>query len=127
QVKKSQGKKGRHTHPTAAETHASLRHAGGFNMDQMVSEYRALRASVIQLWSMQLTEITRKDILDLTRFNEAIDQALVESISHYSAKLDYSRNLFLGILSHDLRGPLATARMSAQLALKIGTEHLNER
>lgn len=127
QVIKSQGRKDRRVHPSAAETHASLRHAGGFNMDQMVSEYRVLRASVIHLWDKQLTEITRKDILDLTRFNEAIDQALVESISCYSEKLDYSRNLFLGILSHDLRGPLATARMSAQLALKIGTEQLNER
>lgn len=84
QVKKSHGKKSPHLTPTAAETHASLRHAGGFNMDQMVSEYRALRASIIQLWDMQLTEITHKDILDLTRFNESIDQALVESIAHYS-------------------------------------------
>lgn len=127
QVKKSHGKKLPYMPPSAAETHASLRHAGGFNMDQMVSEYRALRASVIQLWDEQLTEITRKDILDLTRFNESIDQALVESIAHYSQKLDYSRHLFLGILSHDLRSPLATAKMSAQLALKIGMEHLDER
>jgi len=127
QIKKSQGKKDRPTYSSAAETHASLRHAGGFNMDQMVTEYRALRASVVQLWYMQLTEITRKDILDLTRFNEAVDQVLVESISHYSTKLDHSRNLFLGILSHDLRSPLATARMSAELALKMGAEHMSER
>lgn len=127
QTKKSQGKQDRHPQPTAAETHASLRHAGGFNMDQMVSEYRALRASIVHLWDKQLTEITRKDILDLTRFHEAIDQALVESIAHYSKKLDYSRHMFLGILSHDLRSPLATAKMSAQLALKIGVEQMNER
>jgi signal transduction histidine kinase len=127
QIKKSQGKKDRNINPSAAETHASLRHAGGFNMDQMVSEYRALRASVIQLWDRQLTEITRKDMQDLTRFNEAIDQALVESIAHYSKKLDHSRNLFLGILSHDLRSPLSTARMSAELALKIGAGQMNER
>lgn len=126
-VKKSHGKKEPHRDPTAAETHASLRHAGGFNMDQMVSEYRALRASIIQLWDKQLTEITRKDVLDLTRFNESIDQALVESIAHYSKKLDYSRHLFLGILSHDLRSPLSTMRMSAELVFKIGAERLDER
>jgi len=40
-------------------------------------------------------------------------------------KLDHSRNLFLGILSHDLRSPLGAARMSAELTLKIGT--LNEK
>lgn len=127
QVKKSQGRKVRHTIPSAAETHASLRHAGGFNMDQMVAEYRALRASVIKLWDEQLTDVTRKDIVDLTRFNEAIDQTLVESIAHYSKKLDHSRSMFLGILSHDLRSPLATARMSAELTLKLGEDKLSER
>ncbi len=127
QIEKSHGKKDQNETPSAAETHASLRHAGGFNMDQMVAEYRALRASVIKLWDAQLNDITRKDILDLTRFNEAIDQALVESIYQYSEQLDHSRDLFLGILSHDLRSPLATMHMSAELALKIGTEQMNER
>ena len=116
QVKKSKGKQGRKKTPSAAETHGSLRHADGFNMDQMVSEYRALRASVIHLWDMQLTKITKKDMRDLTRFNEAIDQALTESIAEYSKKLDDSRSLFLGILGHDLRSPLATMKMAAQLA-----------
>lgn len=121
QLEKSHGEKPRKLKPSAAETHASLRHAGGFNMDQMVSEYRALRASVIKLWSSQLTVATDLDISDLTRFNESIDQALTESISDYSKKMDHSRNLFLGILSHDLRSPLGAARMSAELTLKIGT------
>jgi hypothetical protein len=35
---------------TAAEIHATLRLADGFNIDQMVSEYRALRASVVKQW-----------------------------------------------------------------------------
>lgn len=94
-------------------------------MDQMVSEFRALRASVTKLWCAQLVEPTDQDISDLIRFNEAIDQALTESISYYSRKLDRSRNLFLGILSHDLRNPLGAMLMSAQLILKIGA--LNER
>jgi len=125
QITKSHGDKLRQSRDSAAETHASLREAGGFNMDQMVSEFRALRASVTKLWSAQRTEATDLDISDLTRFNEAIDQALMESISYYSKKLDHSRNLFLGILSHDLRNPLGAMLMSAQLTLKIGT--LNER
>lgn len=120
QVEKSHGEKPRSAAPTAAEVHASLRHAGGFNLDQMVSEYRALRASVIKLWTAELKDVSRANLADMTRFNEAIDQALTESIRDYTDKLDRSRTLFLGILSHDLRNPLGAILMSAELTSKIG-------
>jgi signal transduction histidine kinase len=110
---------------SVAEAHAALRLAGGFNMDQMVSEYRALRASVIKLWSAERTEMRGSDVMDLTRFNESIDQALTESISYYTKKVSHSRNLFLGILSHELRNPLGAILGSAELTLRIGT--LNDR
>ena len=35
---------------TAAETHAILRAKTGFDINQLVAEYRALRASVLRLW-----------------------------------------------------------------------------
>jgi len=120
QVEKSHGEKPKSPKPTAAEVHASLRHAGGFNLDQMVSEYRALRASVIKLWIVSRKDFSCADVNEQTRFNESIDQALAESIQDYSAKLDLSRNLFLGILSHDLRNPLGAILMSAQLTTSIG-------
>lgn len=110
---------------SAAEIHASIRLAGGFTMDQMVSEYRTLRASIVHLWEKQLPERNGTDISDLVRFNEAIDQQIAESIRHYTKKLDYSRGIFLGILGHDLRNPLSAVRMSAQLAKKMGG--LNDR
>jgi signal transduction histidine kinase len=125
QIKKSQGRKDKASTPTAAESHAALRLAGGFDIDQMVSEYRALRASVIKLWSMTNTELTAADLIDLTRFNESIDQELAESVSHYTQKVNYSKDLVFGILSHDLRTPIGAISMSAQLLLKIGT--LSER
>lgn len=125
QVDKSQGKNA-HSTNSVAEVHAALRQAGGFNMDQMVSEYRALRASVVKLWSAQKTTATTpQDIHDLTRFNEAIDQELTESISYYSSKVERSRNLFLGILGHDLRNPIGAMTMSAELIGRIGS--LSER
>src|SRR6202044_3565628 len=117
QLKKSQGEKKKSSSPTAAETHAALRLAGGFNIDQMVSEYRALRASVIKLWSVVNTHMNSVDIIDLTRFNESIDQELAESVSHFTQKVGYSKDLFIGILSHDLRSPLNVIAMSAQLML----------
>lgn len=36
---------------TAAEQHGAGRAESGFTVEQMVSEYRALRASVIRLWT----------------------------------------------------------------------------
>jgi len=121
QVDKSHGEKPEAPYPSAAETHASLRYDGGFDMDQMVSEYRALRASVVKFWNASNPSVTDKYIDDLTRFNESIDQALTESIKDYSKKLELSRNLFLGILSHDLRNPLGAISMSSRLTMKIGT------
>jgi len=41
-------------------------------------------------------------------FNEAVDQALAESIARYEFMLKQSQNMFLAILGHDLRNPLET-------------------
>ena len=59
---------------------------------------------------------------DIIRFNEAIDQALAESIAFFSAKVDQARNLLLGMLGHDLRSPLQTIQMTASFlaALNAG-------
>lgn len=105
---------------SAAETHAELRLADGFDIEQMVSEYRALRASVVKQWSRSANILTARDINDLTRFNEAIDQALSESVAHYTKSINHSRNLFLGVLGHDLRNPIAAASMAANLVGKMG-------
>jgi len=127
QITKSHGKGAQkdEPRPSAAETHAALRLAGGFNLDQMVAEYRALRASVIKLWKAAGKEVPADALQDVTRFNEAIDQALTESIRYYSKKLGDSKNLFLGILTHDLRNPLGAMVGAADLIPKIGA--INER
>ncbi len=125
QIQKSQGGKEKTSTATAAETHAALRLAGGFDIDQMVSEYRALRASVIKLWSLTKPHMNNLDIIDLTRFNESIDQELAESVSQYTHKVSYSKDLFVGVLSHELRTPLNVISMSAQLMSH--KETLNER
>ena len=48
------------------------------------------------------------------RFNEAIDQALAESIAVFSDQVDEARNLLLGMLGHDMRSPLQTIQMTAR-------------
>ena len=99
---------------SAAQVHASLRLADGFDIDQMVSEYRALRASVVKQWVKRKQALAPTDLEDLTRFNEAIDQSVAESVAQYTKMITRSRNLFLGILGHDLRNPISAAAMAAR-------------
>jgi hypothetical protein len=73
---------------SAAAIHGRLRHASNFSLLQLSSELR---------------------------FNEAIDQALAESIVTYSERADRTRDLFLAVLGHDLRAPLATISLVGEL------------
>ena len=98
---------------TAAQTHAVMRARSGYDIKQLVSEYRALRASVLSLW-MEACGPTDPSLQDMIRFNEAIDQAVAESVGHFSAQVDQARNLLLGMLSHDMRSPLQTVHMVAR-------------
>ncbi|HSU13590.1 ATP-binding protein [Longimicrobium sp.] len=109
---------------TAAEEHGAGRAESGFTVEQMISEYRALRASVIRLWTQSRGELGPADLEDLTRFNEAIDQSLAESISRYTEDLDHSKEMFLAILGHDLRTPLGAVMTSARFMLE--TQGLKE-
>jgi signal transduction histidine kinase len=102
---------------TPAEEHGADRAERGFSIDEMVSEYRALRASVIRLWMDARVTLAETDIIDLTRFSEAIDQALAESVARYTADLDESREMFLAILGHDLRTPLGAVITSSTFML----------
>lgn len=97
---------------TATQTHAVLRARSGYDIKQLVSEYRALRASVLSLW-IDACLPAAPHLQDVIRFNEAIDQAVAESVEHFSAQVDRARNLLLGMLSHDMRNPLQTVRMTA--------------
>ena len=97
---------------SAASVHGELRHASGFTLIQLTSEYRALRATVIRLWSPHIDLIDADVLADMTRFNEAIDQALAESVVTFSESSDRIRDTFLAILGHDLRSPLATMSMA---------------
>jgi signal transduction histidine kinase len=106
--------------PTAAEEHGAGRAVSGFTVDQMVAEYRALRASVIRLWTRARGELVPADIEDLTRFNEAIDQALAESITRYDEGIEQAKETFVAILGHDLRLPLGAIYTSAKFMLDIG-------
>jgi signal transduction histidine kinase len=101
---------------TAAATHGALRQLAGFDLLQLVGEFRAMRASVLALWRRrQGDERGARAIEEIARFNEGIDQALAESVERYSAGVEASRDMFLAVLGHDLRGPLSGIDMSNRM------------
>jgi signal transduction histidine kinase len=103
---------------SAAQTHGRLRAKAGFNIDQLVGEYRVLRASVLRLWVANQSA-DAETVGDMLRFNQAIDQGIAESVAHFSVEAEAWRQLFLGVLGHELRGPLNSILLSAELMSKM--------
>jgi hypothetical protein len=120
QASKSKGRRGAGTTESDRIDNASARHAvnrvgSGFDIIEVVSEYRSLRASVLRLWRKSLPQPDLDALDDITRFNESIDQSLAAAVGSYTERVNRSRNLFLAILGHDLHNPLNCIRMGAKL------------
>lgn len=124
QAEKSKGHDTRND-TTAANVHALSRLLSGFTIEQVVAEFRALRASVIKQWVNDASKKADIDVEDMIRFNEAIDQALARSVGSYTKAVQASRNVFLGILGHDLRTPLGAIMLGADALLR--TDDLSAR
>ena len=109
----------------AAASHGELRHTVGFDLVQMTSEFRHLRACVIRLWVASLETPQAVHFQDMIRFNEAIDEALAESTAAYAEQVNRSRDIFLAILGHDLRAPLQAVSMSTEMLERKATLDAN--
>lgn len=111
---------------SGAERHGDVRAMEGFTLDQMVSEYRALRASVLRLWTRKGGIDNESEAEQVTRFNEAIDEALAESVKRYASDVERliasahgkERMAALGTLSaglgHDMSNVLMPMRVSLE-------------
>lgn len=90
-----------------ADGHALQRLAFGFDLAVLNIEYAWLRRVVLQhLLSVPSTSDVRVQLL---RLNDGMDRAILHAVRRYSEHRDYLRDRFIGILGHDLRGPLAAA------------------
>lgn len=127
QEKKSKGNKNLGASDRrAARDHGEQRLDFGFDFMQLSSEFRVLRASVLRLWANKSRqENWETDFHDMIRFNEAIDEVWMISLKRFQEKMDQGKNLFLGILGHDLRNPIATVT-GAHSLLKI-SQNLSEK
>jgi len=103
-----------------AGTHAVHRAHSGFSIDSLVAEYRAMRSAVLRMWAESPDPVIRND--EITRFNEAIDEAVAESVRHYSQEVDRWRNIFLGVLGHDLRSPLTAIMVASEVIARMAVD-----
>ena len=120
QTEKSQGLGPETTH-TSAETHSLVRLRQGFNELQLISEFRALRATVIRLWLNSSPETDDAAMLQLIRFNEGIDQALAKSAARFMEKIEESTKFAVAVMAHDLRNPLHAILAAAELLQMTGS------
>jgi signal transduction histidine kinase len=115
---------GREAFPTgddsASVIHGRLRYASGFTLLQLIAEYRALRASVLKLWKADGAAALTENSDEIMRFNEAIDQSLADAAVAYSDKLNETRDMFVAILGHDLRSPLAAMATAGSYLTRAG-------
>ncbi len=104
---------------SAAHHHGLHRLDEGFSLGEMVSEYRALRASVTRLW-LENEPDAAQHVQQLIRFNEAVDQILAESVARFTMRLDHDRDMFIAMLGHDLKNPLGSIMLAAAALLRSG-------
>jgi signal transduction histidine kinase len=113
-IDKSRGLAPAASQESAAQTHGLLRARSGLDIEQLVAEYRVLRSCVLRLWA-EAHPPDEYVIDDTMRFNEAVDQAVAESVSYHHTEVMRWRNIFLAMLGHDLRNPLNSMVLTAEM------------
>ncbi len=108
---KSRGRGAAKTMESSGTLHADDRILHGFTFRAVLSEFRALRATVLRLYEKS----GESDLTDVRRFNEAVDEAMTESMDRFAVQTDLFRDQFIGVLSHDLRSPLGAVTAGAAL------------
>lgn len=102
------------------EQHASARFREGYDLRQVVAEYRLLREVVMHMYRERgdLSDESRPKLIPLTVMHEAVDRAIADAVDQYAIDRDRVRDTFVAMLGHDLRDPLNTIVFSANTGRK---------
>jgi signal transduction histidine kinase len=99
--------------------HAALRVREGYDLRQVVAEYRALRRAIHAEYSQSdhLPDDVRPQLAQLRLMHAALDAAIGDAVDQYALDREKARETFIGMLGHDLRDPLNAILVGAQLLL----------
>lgn len=104
---------------TLALEHGSERaRMTSIDVQGLTHEFHLFRSVVLDVWAKAGISI---GTVELSRINEAIDNAVRDSISGFVTKETSYREEFFAALTHDLRTPLGTAGMAVELIQKTGS------
>jgi signal transduction histidine kinase len=96
-----------------AEGHALQRLGYGVGLETLTREYSKLRAVLMRvLKDVPPTDEARDDMVSL---HEGMDRAINEAMHRYATRREEVRERFVAILGHDLRDPLSTVVISANV------------
>jgi signal transduction histidine kinase len=107
-----------------AEQHAALRFHEGYDLRQVLAEYRLLREVIMDMYAQggDLSVDSRPKVKTLSVMHEAIDRALADVVDRYAAERDRARETFIAMLGHDLREPLNAIAFTANAQLQRSDE-----
>ena len=102
-----------------AAQHALVRFHEGYDLRQIVAEYRLLRCVIAELYHEHgdLSPESRPKMKPLRVMHEAVDRAIGQAVDQYAVERDRVRDRFIAILGHDLRDPLNTILFTANAQL----------
>jgi len=96
-----------------AEGHALQRLGYGVGLETLTREYAKLRTVLNRLLlEVPPTDETREAMVEL---HEGMDNAINEAMHRYATRREEVRERFVAILGHDLRDPLSTVVISANV------------
>jgi len=110
-------------------THAKQRLKQAYQLAQLVSEFRVLRATILRLLlhaeveeqaGVDTPAANERRVHELARLNAGLDQAISDSVEYFVNERERIRERFIAVLSHDLRTPLGSILMSADHLLRSG-------
>lgn len=92
--------------------HALERYRLGFDIRGVLAEYRILRQVILERVGGAHDDRENEVFL-----HDLLDRAVADAVDHFAFERDRAREIFVGMLGHDLRNPLGAISMAAQALL----------
>jgi signal transduction histidine kinase len=102
------------------KTHAGTRVEQQYDLQELIDDYRILRAVVLREIEVapQISDASRPAVRAAAVMDEALDMAIGQAVELHVAHRERMRDVFIGILGHDLRSPVSVIRLTTQALLR---------